>query len=198
MRRNVGPQRIPVALLVLATSTACASSGMTVTPQVGAYRPGEDVVQVSRGALNGQLDRGHSMAIGMTAEMGWLRGTVLYATGATISLDEGVFGKDQIGEGAMLGAAADFVFRPFGSWPIQPYALGGAGMKAFEYSFQDESLNDLFASDRELALHYGAGVALMLGSFGLMVEVTDFLSVEDKEFGRSDAFLTAGLRFQLR
>jgi hypothetical protein len=171
--------------------------GLTITPQIGAYRPGDKAIEVAEGAIQGDLEKNHALALGVTAESGIFRGTLMYATNAEISAEGGIGDSEDIGEGRMLGVAGDLVFRPFGGLPIQPYVLGGLGWKNFEYSFEDDNLEDLIESESFFSLHYGAGIEAMLGRVGIMLELTDFLSLEDKEFGRNDSFLMTGLRIRL-
>lgn len=186
--------------LALAMSSACVSAtgaNVAFTPQVGVYRPGDDAFEVADVTLDGELEKENSLALGLAAEAGPIRGSLLYATAATIAFNGGPQFDGDVGEGTLLAGAVDFVIRPFGALPIQPYLLGGVGLKNFDYSFDEDEFEDLVESETEFALHYGAGVDLLLGRMGLMVELSDFLSFEDKEFGRNDTFLMAGLKFRL-
>jgi hypothetical protein len=179
--------------LALVTLTACATSsrGLHVTPQIGAHRPGDRVYEVS----GDELEMENAMTLGVSAEAGFLRGTAIYSTGATIS-SRGITNTDDIGDGSMLLLAGDVVWRPLPRIALQPYLLGGVGLKRFDYSIEDQGLRSAFDDHTDFAWNVGAGADLMLGNVGIMAEVSDFIGSKRREFGRHDTIVTAGLRIR--
>jgi hypothetical protein len=195
MRFDLRTCVVPGLVAVLVLTAGCSSGGqqgLVLTPSMGAHRPGENVYEVATGT---DLERENALALGLNLETGPLRGSLLYATGATISR-RGVGGESEVGDGTVLGVAGSLVFRPLGGSVLQPYLLGGVGMKQLRYSFDDDSLDDLSDHESEAALHFGGGIALTLGRIGVMVELTDLMGFEDREFGRHDTFLMAGVRLR--
>jgi hypothetical protein len=90
--------------------------------------------------------------------------------------------------------------RPLPRLLVQPYLLGGVGLKRQDFSFTDDGLgeNPLPSDRTDLALHVGIGADLMLGGVGIMAEVTDYVTrTEEKTFGQHDAFAFVGLRIRL-
>lgn len=182
---------LPAGLLLCA---ACAGQqGLVLTPSVGAHRPEETVYGI---ATETDLERENALALGVSLETGPLRGSLLYATEATIARS-GVGGVREIGEASVLGLSGALVFRPLQGSVLQPYLLGGLGVKHYDYSFEDGADGDLPGRDSEAALHFGGGLALQLGRIGVMVELTDMMGFENREFGRHDGFLMAGVRWRL-
>src|SRR5690606_12143775 len=136
-------------------------------------------------AEQARLDRSGTFGLGLNVELGWLRGSVAYATGASIS-EEGVDGGD-IGDGSVLAVAADVVVRPLPRLLVQPYLLGGVGLKRQDFSYDDEGLgtNPLPSDKTDFALHAGIGADVMLGRIGIMAEITDYITRnEDSSFGQ--------------
>ena len=182
------------AAVALATATS-AHAQVSITPLVGAYIPAGDLKAVQSGAETAVLDRDGTLALGLNLEFGMLRGSLAYASGTTIrDADE-----EDIGEGSVLTAAADIVFRPLPRILVQPYLLGGVGLKNASY---DRETTDLLApfpeDDSDLSLHAGIGADLMLGRFGLVAELTDYISKDEAgDWGMHDAFLMAGIKYRL-
>jgi opacity protein-like surface antigen len=194
-------RRLRYTLLLTAVLTAGGvtetAAQLHITPAVGVFIPASDLEGVRAGAQETNLSRSGTMALGFNLDMGWLRGSLAYASGASISR-EGTQGD--VGDGSVLAAAADLVLRPLPRLLVQPYVLGGVGIKRLDYSFRDDGLGgNPFAEDRsDLALHVGVGADLMLGGFGIMAEITDYIGKnEDDKWGQHDAFLMVGLRVRL-
>jgi hypothetical protein len=188
-----------IAMALFAATSAPASAQIHITPAVGAYIPASDLKDLRTQADQTRLDREGTLGLGLNIEMGWLRGSIAYASGAKIT-DEGVSDRESLGDGSVLAAAADLVLRPLPRLLVQPYLLGGAGFKRLDYSYNDDgiSTNPLPEDKRELALHGGVGADLMLGSIGIMAEVTDFVSKDQEDkWGMHDAFVLVGLRVKL-
>ena len=186
------------AAMLAAIPEAGAAQGITVTPALGAFVPASDLRELGEAAEQRSLDRSGTLGLGVNVDAGWLRGSIAYATGATLT-DRGITGRGDIGDGSVLALAADFVWRPLPRILVQPYLLGGGGLKRQEYSYDDAGFADVFPADRtDFTLHFGVGADIWLGGIGVMAEITDFLSRRsDDSFGQHDAFIMAGLRFRV-
>jgi opacity protein-like surface antigen len=190
---------ILAACFILGATSAASAQRVYLTVNGGAYRQASDFMTLKDGAQEIDLDAGSTFALGANLELGRLRATAAYVTGASLS-HKGVEGTDQIGEGTLFAAAADFVVRPLPRILVQPYFLGGAGIKRKSYSFKDDELVDQFEEIKattDFALHWGVGADLMLGGFGVMAEVHDFVTFADRKFGAHDAFGVVGIRLRL-
>lgn len=184
-------------LLALAATSAAAQ--VYITPAAGVYIPASDLDDLQDQAQQTRLDRSGTLGLGLNLELGWLRGSVAYATGASIS-EEGVDGEDEIGDGSVLAVAADLIVRPLPRLLVQPYVLGGVGVKRQDFSYEDEGLgtNPLPSDKTDFGLHAGLGADVMLGRIGIMAEISDYITRnEDSTFGQHDAFALVGLRFRM-
>lgn len=184
---------------LLALSAQSAAAQVYITPAVGVYIPASDLDDLQDQADQTRLDRSGTLGLGFNLELGWLRGSVAYATGASIS-EEGVDGQDEIGDGSVLAVAADLIVRPLPRLLVQPYLLGGVGLKRQDFSYDDEgvSTNPLPSDKTDFALHAGLGADVMLGRIGIMAEISDYITRnEDSTFGQHDAFALIGLRFRM-
>ncbi len=190
------PRAIPLTLAfaVLATGVPAAAQ-LHVTPTAGAYRPGEAPMDVGNGT---RLFRGSALGMGVNLEAGFLRGTIAYASGATIRQD-GLGATGDVGQGTLLAMTAGIAFRPLPRvLGFQPYALVGGGFKRYDYAWDDHRFDTLFPSDqREFVLQYGGGADLMVGGLGLMAEVYDMVAPDLDDSRRHDTFVQIGLRFRL-
>jgi hypothetical protein len=176
-----------------------ATAQIYITPSAGAFIPASDLDDLRDRAEQAELDRSATLGLGLNIEAGWLRGSIAYATGATIK-DRSVENRGDIGDGSVLAVAADLVIRPLPRVLVQPYLLAGAGFKRQDFSFNDGAgFGDLLPEDRtDFALHAGLGADLMLGGLGIMVEISDFISRnEENSFGQHDAFAFVGLKFRV-
>jgi hypothetical protein len=184
------------ALLVCASDDAAAQGGLTITPTAGAFIFGSDLRDVRDQAETLRAEREGKFGLGLNVESGWLRGSLAYATGAKLS-EKGVEGE--IGDGSVLAVAADVVWRPLPRVLLQPYVLGGAGVKRQDYSYNAEGFTDIFPSEKtDFTLHFGGGADLDLGGVGIVAEVTDFYGRNsDDSFSQHDVFLMLGLKFRL-
>jgi hypothetical protein len=192
---------VPTALAAAAgllLSATSASAQLHITPAFGAFIPASDVEGLRSGAEERRLARESTLGLGLNVELGWLRGSIAYASGATLN-ERGVQNREDIGDGSVLAAAADLVLRPLPRLIAQPYILAGAGLKRQDYSYDDDGLSNLLPRDRsDVAVHVGVGADLMLGSFGLMAEITDYITRhEGGGFGQHDAFAFVGLKFRI-
>jgi len=184
------------AALMLTAGTA-AGQGVSITPQLGVYIPASDFYELRDEADQIRLEKEGTLGLGLAVELGWLRGSIAYATGATLN-ERGVSGRENIGEGSVLTAAADLVIRPLPRLLVQPYLLGGIGLKNADYD-ADGGIGEAFPEDEtEVAAHVGLGADLMLGRIGILAEFTDFISRDpDGDWGVHDAFAMVGLKFRL-
>lgn len=175
------------------------AQGITVTPQIGVYVPGDDFESLRAGADSIRVDNEGTLALGLNIDLGILRGSVAYASSAKLNR-RGVLGQDQIGEGKVLAVAGDLVLRPIPRLLIlQPYLLAGAGLRRADYDYEDDGLSDAFPkNDSDFALHAGVGADLTLGPIGISAEITDFISKSDEDkWNRHDAFGFVGLKLRL-
>jgi hypothetical protein len=181
-----------VALMALGGTSA--EGQLAVSPLVGGYIPGSSLKDVKTGASNVAVKRDGTLAFGVNLDVGSLRGSLAYASGTTIRDAN----KADIGKGTVLAAAADIVLRPLPRIIVQPYALGGVGVKNLSYD-KDSGITNAFPKDtRELAIHAGLGADAVLGPFGVVAEITDFISRDaNDKWGVHDAFLMAGIKLRL-
>jgi hypothetical protein len=181
--------------LVLAAPNASAAQGITVSPMVGAYVPAGSFRELQ--AQAGELERGSTLGLGLNVGLGMLRASLAYASGATISRDDGITGEEEIGDGSVLVGAADLVIRPLPKLiVVQPYLLGGIGYKKEEYKLESgfENIED----DNSVVLHAGVGLDISLGRLSLVGEVSDFIGRNDEDKWKvHDAFGMVGLKFRL-
>jgi hypothetical protein len=190
------------ALLVaalLGMGPAAVQAQISITPAIGAWIPANDLQDLRSQAEQRRLERQGTLGLGLNVEAGWLRGSIAYASGASVS-EDGVQGRDRIGDGSVLAVAADVVLRPLPRFLVQPYALGGLGLKRQDYSYDRDGIgtNPLPADRRDVALHVGIGADVMLGGFGVMAEITDYITRHpDGGLGQHDAFAFVGLRLSL-
>lgn len=187
------------AAVVLGGWTGRAAAQVAITPTIGAYIPASDFYELRDEADALRVDRDAALALGLNVEFGWLRGTLAYASGARLT-EDGVEGESEIGEGTLLIAAADLVLRPIPRIVVvQPYLLGGVGVKNTSYDFDSDGIGAAFPDDEtDLALHVGLGADLMFGGIGVVAEFTDFISKDaDDDWGAHDAFAMVGLKFRL-
>jgi len=186
-----------LGLLLVAGLAVDAAAQVSITPQVGVYIPASDFYNLRDEAEElVEVEKEGTLGLGLAVEFGFLRGSLLYATGAQLN-ERGVSGRENIGDGSVLAAAADLVLRPLPRFLVQPYLLGGIGVKNAQYS-TDEGVGGAFDEDNtEVAAHVGLGADLMLGGIGIMAEISDFMSRDADDDLVHDAFATVGLRFQL-
>jgi hypothetical protein len=140
-----------------------------------------------------------ALALGLNIEFGMLRGTLAYASGATLSR-QGVTGEEDVGEGKVLAVAGDVVLRPIPRLLVfQPYLIAGAGLRRADYDFDSDGLANAFPeNDSDFALHAGIGADVMLGSIGIAAEITDFISKdENDDWKRHDGFGYVGVKLRL-
>ena len=184
------------AAIVLAIPGRAPAQGISITPLAGAYVPGGSFHDLQNQA--GELKRGGTLGLGFNLDLGLLRGSFAYATGATIS-EDGVSGRSEIGDGSVLVGAADLVFRPLPRLIVlRPYLLGGVGYKKETYSFDQAGFGGLDDGDNQVVLHAGVGLDLSLGAVSLVAEISDFIGRDNNDDWKvHDAFGLVGLKFRL-
>lgn len=184
-------------LLALAVLPARAQAqGVSITPQIGIYIPGDDLDALEAGADQVRVDKEGALAFGLILDLGLLRGSLAYASGATINSSAGTEGE--IGDGQLIAAAADLVLRPIPRVLVQPYLLLGAGLRRADYSYDTDEFDAFPDADSDFAVHAGVGADLMLGNVGISAEITDFISKdENDDWKRHDAFGFVGLKLRL-
>ncbi|MGH7502410.1 MAG: hypothetical protein ACREL7_11695 [Longimicrobiales bacterium] len=185
------------AALLLGGLAAPASAQLHITPTVGSYLPGDDPLHLREGREDQRLIRGRTLSLGLNLEAGVFRGTVAYATQAEI-LNEGIETQGPIGEGRLLAITGGVALRPIPRFAgIQPYAIGGLGVKRAGYSWNDDGFSNALPDDKtNFALQAGAGVDLMLGGLGFTAEIYDMIT-PGSDNNRHDTFIMAGLRLRL-
>ncbi len=190
-----------VLLLALGSGSARAQS-ITISPLVGVYTQANSLDQLRAQADTISIKRQSALALGANVELGFLRASLNYVSGATIQAKSGTSITGDLGKGKILMGAADAVLRPIPRIVIfQPYALAGIGFKKFDYDINQTSLGTV-KSNSTAAFHAGLGADLMFGGLGVLAEVTDYISQGEpnaagKKQLQHDAYGMLGLRFRL-
>lgn len=178
---------------------AVHAQGISVTPSVGVYIPASDLYQLRDDAQQITVDKEGTFALGLNVELGMLRGTLAYASGAQLN-ERGVQNQENIGEGKLLAVAADLVLRPLPRLiVVQPYLIAGAGLRREDYSYEDDGVGNALPRDQsDFAFHAGIGADVMLGRLGIVAELTDFITQDaSDEWGQHDAFGFVGLKMRV-
>ena len=178
---------------------ASHAQGITITPQIGVYVPANSLDSLQSGGQQVRVKREGTLALGLNLDLGFLRGSIAYASAAKLN-QTGISGQQQVGDGKLVAAAADFVLRPLPKIiVIQPYLLAGAGFRNANYSYDTNGLSNAFPkSDRDFALHAGVGADLSLGPIGVSAEITDFITQDSADkWKQHDGFGMVGLRVKL-
>lgn len=195
MKRTTWSAFVVAALVAL--PAAGQAQGIAITPSVGAYVPAGSFRELQNSV---EHKREATLGLGLNIDFGSLRASLAYATGASIS-EDGVSGNSEIGEGSVLAVAGDLVLRPIPRILIlQPYLLGGAGLKQQKFNYNDSGIGGAFQDedDSDLTLHVGIGADIMIGRIGLIAEISDFISKNlDDKWKTHDAFALVGLKLQL-
>lgn len=185
--------------MVLAAGLAApaAAQGIAVMPQMGVYLPASDFYELRDEADQVRLEKEGTLGLGLALELAWFRASVAYATGARLN-ERGVSGRQDIGDGSVLAAAADVVVRPLPRFLVQPYLLGGVAIKDASYEADDDQDDPFPRADTEVGAHVGIGFDLMLGRFGIVAEITDFITRDPADDWKvHDAFAMVGIKLRL-
>ena len=189
-----------VLLLALGSGSARAQS-ITISPLVGIYGQANSLDHLRSQAdsiIN--IKRESALALGANLELGFLRASLNYVSGATIKRNGSTSGD--LGKGKILMGAADAVIRPIPRIVVfQPYALAGIGFKKFDYDVHNTSFGSL-KNNSTAAFHVGLGADLMFGGVGIVGEVTDYVSKGQADASgdkplQHDAYGLVGLRLRL-
>jgi len=196
MKRRV---LLAVGVLALAALPGVShAQGISITPQIGFYVPGNDLDSLRAGAQSVRVNREGNLALGLNIDIGFLRGSLAYASSA--KLNDQTSTNTKIGDAKVLAVAGDVVLRPIPRLIIvQPYLLLGAGLRRTNYSYESSGISNAFPKDdSDFALHGGVGADIMLGPIGVSAEITDFVSknTEDK-WKQHDAFGFVGLKLKI-
>ncbi len=196
-RLIVSAAAVPLAFLV---HTDVQAQKITIAPMAGAYASASDFKSLRTQADTLRLKRESKLALGLIVDAGFIRGSVAYVSGATLT-EKGASNTRSVGDGSLLAAAADLVLRPIPRVLVQPYLFGGAGFKHEGYSYTASGISDAFPKDKsDFTLHAGVGADLMVGHFGVVAEVSDFISkngTAGSGFNKHDAFAMVGLKVKL-
>jgi hypothetical protein len=188
-----------LAAVSLMMPVVAQAQGIHVTPSLGVYVPASDLYTLRNEAQQITVDKEGTFALGLNVDMGMLRGSLAYASGAQVN-ERGVQNRDNIGEGKLLAVAGDLVLRPIPRLIIvQPYIIAGAGLRREDYSYEDDGLSNALPKEQSnFALHAGIGADIMLGRIGVVAEFSDFITQNDEdEWKQHDAFGFVGLKFRL-
>ena len=184
-----------IVLASVAIPRASQAQGITVTPTIGFYVPGDDFDALREGTDSVFIKKEGAFAMGFNVDLGFLRGSLAYATSATIKPTR-ITGE--IGDAKVLAAAADFVLRPLPRLVVQPYALLGGGLRRESYSYDDDGFNAFPKTDSDFAVHLGLGADVNLGRVGISAEITDFISQDaNDDWKRHDGFGFVGLKLRI-
>lgn len=194
---------VPGLLLALLLPVAGEAQGVRLIPWVGLYAPTSDLGEASADAVafgekESTLAFGATVEFGRRDEMLGFRIGGAYASESEVPID-GV-GCTDCARNTVLAATADLVFRPLPRLlVVQPYALGGAGVKRYSFEF-DQGAGSLVDDQSKFTGHIGVGAQLSLGIVNLNVEISDYVSgieLGEEQDGKTqhDLFFTAGLVF---
>lgn len=184
------------ALGLAALPQTSNAQGITVTPQIGFYVPGDDFDSLEQEGQQVRVKKEGSLALGLNIDLGFLRGSLAYASAATITTSGTTTGE--IGDGKVLAVAADLVLRPLPRIIVQPYLLLGGGLRRTDYSYDEEGFDAFPEEDSDFAGHVGVGADMNLGPVGVSAEITDFISKdENDDWKRHDAFGFVGVKLRL-
>lgn len=207
--RNVRALLVASLAFLLGAPAGLSAQGARIIPWVGLYAPTSDLGSVTGGeGVSGAVDFGEkesSLAFGAALELGerdqmlGFRIGAAYATESEVPID-GV-GCTDCARSTLLTGTADLVFRPLPRLlVVQPYALGGAGLKRYSFDF-DQGVGTLADDQSKFTGHVGVGAQLSLAILNLNVEISDYVSGidlgQDGEDGdtQHDLFFTLGLVF---
>ena len=186
---------------IVAQPRATQAQGITITPQIGVYVPANSLDSLKSAGQTVRVNREGNLALGLNIDLGFLRGSVAYASAAKLNQQTSPSSAaTEVGEGKLLAVAGDIVLRPIPRLVVvQPYLLLGAGLRRANYSYSSSGISDAFPKDdSDFALHAGVGADIMLGPVGVSAEITDFISKDSADkWKQNDGFGFVGLRLKL-
>ncbi len=168
-------------------------------PQVGLYVPANSFGEVSDGGFDGAVELGKkesTRAYGLGLEWGGggfvgLRGNLAFATSSNVPI-RGVGCAVCSSRSTMLALTGGLVVRPFRLLFIEPYLIGGLGVKRYDFSTSD--IGDAFLDDQNVRTYQlGVGGELDLGPLSGIVEISDFVSDRGAQLpvGRQHDFIVS-------
>ena len=195
-----------VAGAALAAVAVPAQAQISVVPKIGFYSPAADLEAAREAAGEIVDERGGSLALGLAAELGMFRVGFDYVTASEFTwADTTGADVEASGEQTMLALTGDVILRPIPRILIlEPYLLAGAGVKRYDFSFEDASgdteIEEAFPeSATDFTVHAGLGVDVDVGPIALVVELSDYVSWYEAEGAdgsemQNDLFIMAGVR----
>lgn len=210
MRIGYGSKAAALMVLAGCLSTAVApeparGQGGFLIFQAGYYVPTRDLGVLTDAGFDravefGERERSFAYSLGLElAVSGPISGraTLAYATTADLGVEGGMCPECEASNN-LLNATAALVFRPLpGGVPLQPYLLGGGGVKHYDLSSLDELHRSPLHDQTRRTMLLGAGIEIRLGPMRVVTEVSDYISPvfadRDLETTQHDLFWTAGL-----
>ena len=190
--------------LALAPAGASAQGGYLIF-QAGYYVPTQDLGLLADAGFGqavefGERERSFAYSLGLElAVSGPISGraTLAYATSSDLAVQAGMCPECEA-RNNLLNATAALVFRPLPSGvPVQPYLLGGGGVKHYDLASLDELGRSPLQDQTRRTMLLGAGIEVRLGPLRIVTELSDYISPifadNDVETTQHDLFLTAGL-----
>ena len=188
----------------LAPEGARAQGGYLIF-QAGYYVPTQDLGVLRDAGFEqavkfGKRERSFAYSLGLElAVSGPIAGraTLAYATTADLGVEGGMCPECKA-RNNLLNATAAIVFRPLPSGvPVQPYLLGGGGVKHYDLTSLDELHRSPLHDQTRRTMLLGGGIEVRMGPLRIVTELSDYISPifsdNDMETTQHDLFLTAGL-----
>ena len=189
---------------VLAPERATAQGGYLIF-QAGYYVPTTELGTLQDAGINevvdfGRRERSFAYSLGLELSVsGPLSGraTLAYGTSADLPVGEGMC-PDCEARNSVLNATAALVFRPLPrGLPIQPYLLGGGGVKHYDLQSLDALQRSPLIDQTRKTMLLGVGLEVRFGPLRVVTELSDYLSPilsdVEGETMQNDLFWTAGL-----
>ena len=210
MRIGYGSRATALVLLTGCLSTALApesarAQGGYLIFQAGYYVPTQDLGFLADAGIGqavefGERERSFAYSLGLElAVSGPISGraTLAYGTTADLAVEEGMCPECE-SRNNLLNATAALVFRPLPSGvPVQPYLLGGGGVKHYDLSSLDELHRSPLQDQTRRTMLLGVGIEVRVGPLRIVTELSDYISPifgdGDAETTQHDLFWTAGL-----
>ncbi len=191
-------------LAALAPEGARAQGGFLIF-QAGSYVPTQDLGVLTDAGFGeavefGERERSFAYSLGLELAVSGPfsgRATLAYGTSADVVVEEGMCPECEASNN-VLNATAALVFRPLpDGLAIQPYLLGGGGVKHYDLQSLDALNRSPLQDQTRRTLLLGAGIEIRLGPMRVVTELSDYVSPifadNDVEATQHDLFLTAGL-----
>lgn len=190
--------------MALAPEPARGQGGFLIF-QAGYYVPTEDLGTLADAGFGeavdfGKRERSFAYSLGLELAISGPisgRATLAYGTTADLPVEAGMCPECKA-RNNLLNATAALVFRPLpAGLAIQPYLLGGGGVKHYDLASLDELRRSPLNDQTRRTLLLGAGIEIRLGPVRVVTELSDYISPmfadNDVETTQNDLFLTAGL-----